>query len=277
MRPTASRRHAAFWSDSACLFGVVVGLCLVHFGLPASVHEQLVFRYGNPIALTPWTAVLVHDSVGHLASNLLAYLVVIGPTYALYRTWGRRRRFWLLMGGVILIIPPLVSAADYWLLYQRWGLAGPQTVGFGFSGAVSGLVGVLAASTVGAVADWYGRRSAVYVAVGLAGSCGTGILVSAEKSVGTHSALLLSSGLLVSGVAGIVRQCRFATIETPQQTPRDRLWVIGICLLVVWLLTVALLQMEPGIDPRFVDVIAHVTGLLTGIGLTSANLVSGGP
>ena len=271
MRPTASRRHAAFWSDSACLFGVVVGLCLVHFGLPASVHEQLVFRYGNPIALTPWTAVLVHDSVGHLASNLLAYLVAIGPTYALYRTWGRRRRFWLLMGAVILIVPPLVSAADYWLLYQRWGLAGPQTVGFGFSGVVSGLVGVLATSTVGAVADWYGRRSAVYVAVGLAGSCGTGILVSAEKSVGTPGAILLSSGLLVAGVAGIVRQWRSTTAETPQQTPRDRLWVIGICLLVAWILTIALLEVETGIDQRFVNVAAHATGLLTGISLTTGS------
>ena len=101
--------------------------------------------------------------------------------------------------------------------------------------------------------------------------------MSAERSVGTPGALLLSGGLLVAGLAGIVRQCRFATIETPQQMPRDRLWVIGICLLVAWLLTVALLQIEPGIDPRFVDVIAHVTGLLTGIALTGANLIRGGP
>lgn len=269
MRLTASRRDAAFWRDSVCLFGVVVGLCLVHFGLPASVYEQLVFRYVNPIVLTPWTAVLVHDSVGHLASNLLAYLVVIGPTYALYRTWGRRRRFWLLMKGVIVIVPPFVTAADYWLLYQRWGLASPQTVGFGFSGVVSELVGVLAASTIGVVADWYGRWSGVYVAVALAGSCNTGILVSAGEPVSTLSVLLLSSGLVVAGVAGIVRQWRFATIEIPQQTPRDRLWVIGICLLVSWILTVALLQMETGIESRFVDVVAHTTGLLTGIGLTT--------
>jgi len=174
MGPTGSRRPASVWSDSVGLFGVVVGLCLVHFGLPASVHEQLVFRYGDPIALTPWTAVLVHDSIRHLASNLLAYVVVIGPTYALYRTWGRRRRFWLLMGGVIVIVPPLVTAADYWLLYQRWGLAGPQTVGYGFSGVVSGLGGVLCASTVAAVGDWYGQRAALTTAVtvGAAGCVG---------------------------------------------------------------------------------------------------------
>lgn len=36
----------------------------------------------------------------------LAYLVVIGPTYELYRTWGRRRRFWLLMGGYNSHRPP---------------------------------------------------------------------------------------------------------------------------------------------------------------------------
>jgi hypothetical protein len=165
--------------------------------------------------------------------------------------------------------PPFVTATDCWLLYQRLGLASPQTVGFGFSGVVSGLVGVLAASTIGVVADWYGRWSGVYVAVALAGSCNTGILVSAGEPVSTLSVLLLSSGLVVAGVAGIVRQWRFATIEIPQQTPRDRLWVIGICLLVSWILTVALLQMETGIESRFVDVVAHTTGLLTGIGLTT--------
>jgi len=88
------------------------------------------------------------------------------------------------MGGVVVVIPPLVTAADYWLLYQRWGLAGPQTVGFGFSGVVSGLVGVLIASTIGTVADRYGRQSGVSVAVALAGSCSIGILVNTEKSVG---------------------------------------------------------------------------------------------
>lgn len=273
MRPTASRRDAAFWRDSACLFCVIVGLCLVHFGLPASVHEQLVFRYGNPIALTPWTAVLVHDSVGHLASNLLAYLVVIGPTYALYRTWGRRRRFWLLMRGVIIIVPPLVSAADYWLLYQRWGLAGPQTVGFGFSGVVSGLVGVLAASTVGSVADWYGRRSAVYVAVALAGSWGIAVLTTTGRSVSRLCAFPLSIGLAIVGIAGIVRQWRSIPVEALQQIHRNQLWVIGTSFLVAWVLTVALFQIEGSVTPRFVNVIAHGTGLLTGINLTIWNEV----
>ena len=269
MGPTGSRHHASVWIDSAGVFGVVVGLCLVHFGLPTPVHEKLVFQYGNPIALTPWTAVLVHDSIRHLASNLLAYLVIIEPTYALYRTWGRRRRFWLLMGSVIVVIPPLITAADYWLLYQRWRLAGPQTVGFGFSGVVSGLVGVLAVSTIGAVADWYGQRSAVFTAVALAGGCSAGVLVSTEKLLATPSVLLLSIGLFVAGGAGIVRQWRSTVVETSQQVSRDRLWIIGTCLLVTWVLTVTLLEVEAGIESRFVDVVAHATGLFTGVSLTT--------
>lgn len=201
----------------------------------------------------------------------LAYLVVIGPTYALYRTWGRRRRFWLLMGGVIVIVPPLVSAADYWLLYQRWGLAGPQTVGFGFSGAVSGLVGVLAASTVGSVADWYGRRSAVYVAVALAGSWVIAVLTTTGRSVSRLCAFPLSIGLAIVGIAGIVRQWRSIPVEALQQIHRNQLWVIGTSFLIAWVLTVALFQIEGSVTPRFVNVIAHGTGLLTGINLTIWN------
>lgn len=257
-----------------CLFSVAVGLCVIHFVLPTSVRADLVFQYGNPTPLTAWSAVLIHDSVEHLASNLLGYLLVIVPTYTLYQMWDRRRQFWLLLIGVASIVPPLVTAVDYWLLYLRWSLAGPETVGFGFSGVVSGLVGVLFASTVVAVVDWYGWGVAAYTIAVVVGGSTAGVLVTTGRPFVQRHPVILVVGFGIIALFGLATRWQsWEGLYNRHRRNHNQLYLIVACVVIACVLGTALFQVEINENGRFIDIIAHATGLLVGIGLTMSGSI----
>ncbi|TKX84821.1 hypothetical protein EXE43_16855 [Halorubrum sp. SS5] len=160
--------------DVVALFGVAIVLISVHLWLPSRLASEFVFTYGNPSLVTAWTAATIHDSTGHLVSNLAWYGVVIGLAYALYTIWSRHRLFWLLYGSLLVISPLITVAVDYWFLYQQWELVGPNSIAFGFSSVVSAFGGLLVVGLAGVVAEWYSWRistvtTLAFILSGLAG------------------------------------------------------------------------------------------------------------
>jgi len=144
--------------------------------------------------------------------------------------------------------------------------AGPQTVGYGFSGVVSGLVGVLVASTVATVADWYGRQAALTSTAALvsAGSAGV-LLTSGEIDPGPIKLLVGGIAVILLAVLGTRLVIRW---WYHPRRDHNRVVLIGTCSIVASVMLVALFRLEAAVAPRVVDLLAHATGAVAGLSLT---------
>ena len=78
-----SLRERVKGADVAVLLSIPVLLVLVQL-LPESVRGALVMNYGSPSVLTMYTTHFVHSGWGHLAANVLVYLVAVALVYALF-------------------------------------------------------------------------------------------------------------------------------------------------------------------------------------------------
>ncbi|MCG1004313.1 MULTISPECIES: hypothetical protein [Halobacterium] len=133
----AALRDAVRRGDVAALAVVPVVLLGV-FALPAGTRESLAFAYRDPTLATAYTAHFVHLETGHLAANLLGYVLLAGSGYVFAVLAGRRRLFGVAAATFVLAFPFALSALN---------LAVPRNaVGYGFSGvnmAFAGLLGLL--------------------------------------------------------------------------------------------------------------------------------------
>ena len=256
------RRYAAV----VALFGVVGVLIGVHLWLPDTLLSQFVFRYGDPNLVTVWTAATIHHSTSHLVSNLAWYGIVIGPAYTLYAIWGRRRLFWLLYGSLLVVTPLTTVAVDYWLLYLRWGLVGPESIAFGFSGVVSAFGGLLAVGLAKVVAEWYSWPISIVTTLAFVVS-GMGVAVVRSPLVASQRIGVVLGCVLGIGMAGCLLTWRRGWIPLRQwlSTHQDEIVIVGVYGLVLSSLMAGMLAIEGVSDGRFPNVIAHGTGFITGI------------
>ncbi|QKG94320.1 hypothetical protein HPS36_15665 (plasmid) [Halorubrum salinarum] len=261
------RDHA----DVVALFGVAIVLISVHLWLPSKLASELVFTYGNPSLVTAWTAATIHDSTGHLVSNLAWYGVVIGPAYALYTIWSHRRLFWLLYGSLLVVTPLATVAVDYWLLYLQWGLVGPNSIAFGFSGVVSAFGGLLAVGLAGVVAEWYSWRMSTVTTLAFVLSGLTGAAVRSPFAA-FESTGLVAGGVLSVGVVGILLRWSYGR-SSPQQwlsAHYDALVIVGACGFVLAALVISMFTVESISAGRFSNVLAHGTGFVIGVSVAAA-------
>jgi len=262
--PFLSSRNQGHYADVVALLSVAGLLIGAHLWLPNALLSRFVFRYGNPNLVTAWTAATIHDSTAHLVSNLAWYGFVIGPAYTLYANWDRRRLFWLLYGGLLVITPLTTVAVDYWLLYQRWGLVGPESVAFGFSGVVSAFGGLLIVGLAGVSAEWYSWRISIATTVACVASGVVGAFY--ESSVlAVPRPVVLAGGVAV--VIGFVLFRQYGEPSTRRwvSTHKDAIILFGGCGVVVSGLVAAMFSVEAISAGRFMNVIAHGTGFVTGV------------
>lgn len=143
----ASSRWSGFHpADIVVLLSVPVLLVGV-FALPAAVRQSLVFEYTDPTPVTAFAASFVHLGVGHLAVNVLGYLLVVPVAYLLSVASGHRTRFFVAFVTFVLAFPVLLS-------YLNLAVFRP-TAGAGFSGVVMAFVGYLPL----ALADYLDERA----------------------------------------------------------------------------------------------------------------------
>ncbi|OYR78988.1 hypothetical protein DJ72_14580 [Halorubrum distributum] len=244
----------------------------VHLWLPDTLLSQFVFRYGDPNLVTVWTAATIHDSTSHLVSNLAWYGIVIGPAYTLYAIWGRRRLFWLLYGSLLVVTPLTTVAVDYWLLYLRWGLVGPESIAFGFSGVVSAYGGLLAVGLAGVVAERYSWPISIVTTIGFVAS-GLGIALYQSPLVTIRTTGVLTVGIVVAvGLGSFWWRSRELSVRRWLSTHQDAILLFGACGIVVTVLVAGMLSVEAVSGGRFPNVVAHGTGFVTGVSLAATGL-----
>lgn len=259
-------------ADAVVLLVIPSLLIGVHAWLSAGVPSRLVFTYGDPTLITVWTAAVVHGSSAHLTSNLIWYGLVIGLAYMIYVTWERRRLFWLLYGGLLVVAPLTTVVVDYWLLYQRWGLVGPGSIAFGFSGVVSAFGGLFVVGLAGVIAEWYSRPISIATTVTFVGG---GLVVAFFQSslLAVPSVGVLAGGVTV--VMGLASLGWWSGRLSPRRwlsTHLDEIVLIAACGIVVSALIAGMFSIEGVSSSRFPNVVAHGAGFVTGVSIAGFGL-----
>lgn len=119
----------------AFLLAVVPAVLLGVYALPTALRHSLALEYTAPTLLTMYASHFVHLTPGHLAVNLLGYVLVISTVYLLSVANDRRRRFVVVFATFLLAFPFALSGLN--LLFAR------PTAGVGFSGIVLAFLGYL--------------------------------------------------------------------------------------------------------------------------------------
>lgn len=258
--------------DLVALLGVVGVLIGVHLWLPETLLSAFVFTYGEPGVVSVWTAATIHDSAAHLVSNLAWYAVVIGPAYTLYAILDRRRLFWLLYTSLLVATPLSTVAVDYWLLYQRWGLVGPDSIAFGFSGVVSAFGGLLVVGLTTAIVAWYSWPISIATVVGFVAS-GLGIALFQSPLVAVPSFGMLPVGVVVAvGLGSFWWRLRERSVRQWLSGHQDAILLFVASGIVITALVAGMFSVETISGGRFPNVVAHGTGFVTGVSFAATGL-----
>lgn len=258
--------------DLGALLGVVGVLTGVHLWLPNTLLSEFVFTYGEPSVVSVWTAATIHDSTAHLVSNLAWYAVVIGPAYTLYAILDRRRLFWLLYTSLLVATPLSTVVVDYWLLYQRWGLVGPDSIAFGFSGVVSAFGGLLVVGLTTAIAARYSWPISIATVVGFVAS-GLGIALFQSPLVAVPSIGMLSVGAVVAvGLGLFCWRSGERSVRRWLSGHQDAILFFAASGVVITALVAGMFSVETISGGRFPNVVAHGTGFVTGVSFAATGL-----
>lgn len=258
--------------DLGALLGVVGVLIGVHFWIPETLLSEFVFTYGEPSVVSVWTAATIHDSTAHLVSNLAWYAVVIGPAYTLYAILDRRRLFWLLYTSLLVATPLSTVPVDYWLLYQRWGLVGPDSIAFGFSSVVSAFGGLLVVGLTAAIAAWYSWPISIATVIGFIAS-GLGIALFQTPLVAVPSFGMLPVGAVVAvGLGSFWWRLRERSVRQWLSGHQDAILLFAASGVVITALVAGMFSVETISGGRFPNVVAHGTGFVTGVSFAATGL-----
>lgn len=121
---------------------VVAGLLTtIHFLLPDSLHQALVFDHERFRVYTLWTAAYIHASNTHLFSNILGFLLPTFYVYILCISVGEQRWFRRTFLVFLVLLPVLVSLSSYLIFSSRFPNLSPTSQGF--SGVAAAFGGYL--------------------------------------------------------------------------------------------------------------------------------------
>lgn len=126
------------------LFTIPAVLGAIYYLTPFSFQQQLVLDHTNPHLHTFWTNALVHEhspSDGHLTGNIIAYMLVVIPSWILYSAREQKRTFWNGLAILLTVGPIIISASSYVAFHEILDLAIENDRGF--SGVVGGISGFL--------------------------------------------------------------------------------------------------------------------------------------
>lgn len=126
------------------LLSIPAILVLLYYIAPIHLQEQLTLNHTNLRWYAFWTNAYIHEHQPgdkHLLMNVVAYLLLIFPTLAIYKLRGQARRFWIVFAVIIAITPLVTSISSYIAFHEILGL---QILNDrGFSGVVGAFDGFL--------------------------------------------------------------------------------------------------------------------------------------
>lgn len=253
-------------ADAAAVVTIPVTLAGLHFFLSDGMYGQFVFTFGDASLATVWTSAFLHGSVSHLYSNLIGYGIGIGFAYHLYvRELSHRRRFWITVAVLFVVVPPVATVIDYLVLYRYAGLVGVGATSSGFSGIVSALGGVIFAGMGALVTEEYDRTTGtntmlLVLPVALGGlAAANGVMTPAIAGL-TGVAILLQGTRFVSPAElRHTARLRARMAEHAENIVRIGAYGAVICVFLYLILPVEFVQTS-----GFVNILAHTVGFVTG-------------
>lgn len=241
-------------SDIALMLTVPLVLTAVYL-LPASVQQAFILDYGNPSILNLWSSAYVHRGFAHYSNNLVAYCLMIAPTYLLFVLAGDRRLFRYTFISFLFVLPPVIAVINI-------AVFGHGT-GAGFSGIGSAFVGLLPVALVVFIHNRVSTKMDPSNGVIL-------FLVAAGIITMIYVGLVEGAGvILTSGFLAIFHIRRDGVDEVRQEMSRlmsmNGYFQLMLFAVLLFLLSPMLLfPKEIAQDGHLVNIIAHYAGLVLG-------------
>lgn len=246
--------------DAGFIGGIAGLIVTAHFVLPTGLKSALVFEHQKFDLWTLLTSAYIHAGIGHLAHNIVGFLVAAVMINNICRHLGERRWFYATSLTLMVVLPILVNLTSYAIL----GVIAPEATptGRGFSGVGAGFVGFVFAGFLVWAAKQSGRAIAQYVGYAIA-------LVLALEIALIYSGIRLDLlGITAAGLAltgwGITRE---VAPEKIRRHWRDWLPEVGLGILVLAFLgmfTLLLFPADIGSGNMTVNIFAHGAGFVYG-------------
>jgi membrane associated rhomboid family serine protease len=243
--------------DVAVLLSIPVLLVPVQL-LPESVRGALVMNYGSPSVLTMYTTHFVHAGWGHLAGNMLVYLVAVALVYALFLYADERRTFFVGFALILFVAPVPLSVMDLQIVGSQVG----DLPSRGFSALASAFVGFLPVAVFVFLREEVSERIRVYESLGL-------------FLVGLGVILVIYSGLtepvtwvaLVAGVLYYVQPVRKLEVEERRAFAEMDRWKFSVVAYAALFFVVSpflLFPANPASGGQVTNVVTHFGGFAMG-------------
>jgi hypothetical protein len=261
--------------DATLLLSIPTLLAAIHFLVPTSLQQSLVFDHTRFNIYTLLTAAYVHASNTHLFSNLVGYALTAIYTYALCLFVDERKWFRRTLPIHLLALPVLVNLTSYAIFAIQYPDADP--VSRGFSGVVGGLGGFLLVALYVFVKKRHDGELAY--AVGLTIFLLLMQLIDLRYAGGFR---LSVTGLVLLGSLLVFGQYAWRGVEIPDgEGRRDAVITVGSVGLVGVVLGVLILGLFPESEAlveggTFTNVFAHAAGFIYGIVLTLISMPNPG-
>ena len=262
--------------DVAGLGTIALLLVGIHFLLPSSITQALVFKYASFPSYTIFTAAFVHASNAHLYGNLVGYALTIVYAYALSLHSHGLRWFRRTVLASILLVPILTNLTSYIILSLQYPETDP--VSRGFSGVVAGFGGVLLVSLYRALRVKYNADLAWAVSLSLF------LILMQLLDIQYRGGL----SLIVTGLVGLAIILEFGRylyehdVRLQSRADLRRISAGGLLVtlvgIVLGILVLALFPQASSLveDGNFTNIFAHIAGFLWGIVVAAVLVFLGG-
>jgi membrane associated rhomboid family serine protease len=261
-------RESAEATDIAVILSVPAVLVLVQL-LPDSVRGALVLNYGSPGVVQAYTTQFVHAGFGHLAGNVVVYLVAVALVYPLVVYADARRTFYAAFALVLLVVPFPVSFMDLYLVGPTAGDVPTR----GFSGLASAFVGFLPVAVFVFLRENLSEEVRVYESMGLFLAALGVVLLVLNGPTDPTALLSLSLGFLY--YVPVLRRLDVGAREEFQDwtLPKQALVVYAVLFFLVS--PVILFPANPAQGDTVVNLVTHFGGFFMGYIITtvSANVL----
>ena len=246
-------------------------LTILHFGLPESTHQALVFDHSSFPSYTVFTGAFVHASNMHLYGNLAGYAMTVAYAYALASYSDGLRWFRRTILVLVFALPVLTNLTSYAVI--SWQYSGFDPVSRGFSGMVGGFGGVLLVALYRVLRVKY--NGAIAWTVGLSLFLILMQLIDIQYSGGLRLAV---TGLVGAGIvllAGFYVYEYGVSLADLKDIRRVGVLLVVLVGLVLSVLVLALFPTAGALvdDGMFTNIFAHAAGFLWGILLSGGILI----
>lgn len=251
--------------DFGAVFGVIAILVAIHFLLPDSVHQALIFDHERFRVYTLLTAAYVHAGNNHLFANVIGYLLPTLYIYILCIAVGEQRWFRRTFVVLLTVLPVLVSLSSYAIFSIRFPGLSPTSQGF--SGVAAGFGGFLLVALAVYVRSRYSQELAQSVGISI-----FLILMLIVDVVYAGRVRFVVSGLVGLGIALQLGTYLWENGMRIGNVERQKLFIDAGALILVFVvmayIVIALFPSNIVSDGRTTNIFAHGVGFLLGIFLS---------